>query len=529
MRFYGNTIQLTFLHFFGIIEVRKQPNLKRGGNVMRNRRAQVSLFDTYKEVTESYENNKPKLFRQLDELIEWETFIPARFFGAFHQKMGRPRVYSLVSFLKMLVLQRIFGYTEDSQLLLTLRHSSEMRDFCELKKVPDAAKITRFKQEFIVYIEEVFDTLVEQTEPICRQMDKELADCLVFDTTGIESYVAENNPKFLNGKLSQAKAFAKKNPGYDPYKGVYSLMPDTALANSNVKRQYINGHFCNAQKAGILTNGLGIVRDIALFDEDFKNAHPEMPVDKREDDPSLDKEIGDAKALLPILTDFRSSHPSLHYSTFLGDAAFDSYDLYSALLGSYGFQRAVIPLNLRNSAKALSADVNESGVPLCPADKTPMLFAGPCGGKNRSKRLKFVCPKSKVVPAEKGTTRKCFCDVQPLHMVAAFTSILMLTNVFTLVLFVTQRSGTDFMPREPLLNVPSIPSRMFLGLMEEKPLILPQQKQIFFLLALLNFSVCFSLHSFMTCLLLGKFASLLSNFLLQVYIKLAPRALLLFT
>lgn len=208
---------------------------------MRNRRAQVSLFDTYKEVTESYENNKPKLFRQLDELIEWETFIPARFFGAFHQKMGRPRVYSLVSFLKMLVLQRIFGYTEDSQLLLTLRHSSEMRDFCELKKVPDAAKITRFKQEFIVYIEEVFDTLVEQTEPICRQMDKELADCLVFDTTGIESYVSENNPKFLNGKLSQAKAFAKKNPGYDPYKGVYSLMPDTALANSNVKRQYING------------------------------------------------------------------------------------------------------------------------------------------------------------------------------------------------------------------------------------------------------------------------------------------------
>ena len=377
---------------------------------MRNKRAQVSLFDTYKEVTESYENNKPKLFRQLDELIEWETFIPARFFGAFHQKMGRPRVYSLVSFLKMLVLQRIFGYTEDSQLLLTLRHSSEMRDFCELKKVPDAAKITRFKQEFIVYIEEVFDTLVEQTEAICRQMDKELADCLVFDTTGIESYVAENNPKFLNGKLSQAKAFAKKNPGYDPYKGVYSLMPDTALANSNVKRQYINGHFCYAQKAGILTNGLGIVRDIALFDEDFKNAHPEMPVDKREDDPSLDKEIGDAKALLPILTDFRSSHPSLHYSTFLGDAAFDSYDLYSALLGSYGFQRAVIPLNLRNSAKALSADVNESGVPLCPADKTPMLFAGPCGGKNRSKRLKFVCPKSKVVPAEKGTTRKCFCD-----------------------------------------------------------------------------------------------------------------------
>lgn len=92
---------------------------------MRNKRAQVSLFDTYKEVNDSYENNKPKLFRLLDELIDWEAVIPQRFFSAFYQRMGRPRVCSLVSFLKMLVLQRIFGYTEDSQLLLTLRHSSE--------------------------------------------------------------------------------------------------------------------------------------------------------------------------------------------------------------------------------------------------------------------------------------------------------------------------------------------------------------------------------------------------------------------
>ena len=377
---------------------------------MRNKRAQVSLFDTYKEVADSYENNKPKLFRLLDERIDWEEMIPSRFFSAFYQRMGRPRAYSLVSFLKMLVLQRIFGYTEDSQLLLTLRHSSEMRDFCELTKVPDAAKITRFKQEFGIYIEEIFDVLVDRTEPICRRMDAELADCLVFDTTGIESYVAENNPKFLNGKLTQAKAFAKKSPGFDPYKVVYSLMPDTALANSNVKRQYINGHFCYAQKVGILTNGLGIVRHIDLFDEDFKASHPKMPVDKREDDPSLDKEIGDSKALLPVLDDFRKAHPSLKFSTFLGDGAFDSYDIYRALLGPYGFQRAAIPLNPRNSSKAPSADLNEAGVPLCPRDKTPMRLNGSCAGKNRSKRFKFVCPKSKVLQTQNGATRKCFCE-----------------------------------------------------------------------------------------------------------------------
>lgn len=376
---------------------------------MRSKAAQVSLFDTYKNVADSYETDKPRLFSLLDELIDWDALIPQRFFSAFYQAMGRPRVYGLVSFLKMLVLQRIFGYTADSQLLVTLRHSMEMRDFCELKKVPDAAKLTRFKQEFQPYIEEIFERLVELTEPICRQMDAELADCLVFDTTGIESHVAENNPKFLNGKLSQAKAFAKKNPGYDPYRGVYALMPDAALANGNVKRQYINGHFCYAQKVGILTNALGIVRHIALFDEAFKTSHPEMPVDKRENDPSADKEISDSKALLPVLDDFQEAHPSLRYSTFLGDAAFDSYDIYGALLGDYGFQRAAIPLNQRNAGPK-STELSEDGIPLCPKDKTPLLFKGSCSGKNRSKRFKFVCPKSKVVQTEKGATRRCFCD-----------------------------------------------------------------------------------------------------------------------
>lgn len=63
------------------------------------------------------------------------------------------------------------------------------------------------------------------TEPVCRAMDAELANCLIFDTTGIESYVAENNSKFMTSKLRQAKALAKLTPGFDPYKGVYTLLP----------------------------------------------------------------------------------------------------------------------------------------------------------------------------------------------------------------------------------------------------------------------------------------------------------------
>jgi hypothetical protein len=377
---------------------------------MRKKYTQMSLLDTYKDVAASLEEDKPKLFRMLDEHIEWDEIIPARFYTAFYQRAGRPRKYPLEGFLKSLVLQRVFGYINDSLLLVTLRHSKEMRDFCGFRKVPDAAKVTRFKQDFLPYIAEVFERLVDITEPICRAMDEELADSLIFDTTGIEGHVAENNPKFMTSKLRQAKAIAKSDPSFDPYKGVYSLLPDCAGANSAVKQQYINGHFCYAQKAGILVNGLGIVRHIDLFDEDFKAAHPEIIVEKRSDNPDLDKEIGDAKALLPVLHDFRTSHPSLTYATFMGDSAFDSYDLYGALLGEYGFSRAIIPMNPRNSTGAPNAELNDSGIPLCPADRMPMTYRGFCGGKNRSKRIKFICPKSEVVRSAHGTTYICRCE-----------------------------------------------------------------------------------------------------------------------
>ena len=258
---------------------------------MRNKYAQMSLMDIYHDVAASLEEDKPKLFRMLDEHIDWDALIPARFYMAFYQRIGRPREYPLEGFIKSFLLQRIFGYTDDSQLLVTLRHSKEMRDFCGLRKVPDAAKLTRFKQDFLPYIAELFERWVDITESICRTMDAELADSLIFDTTGIESYVAENNPKFFHSKLNQAKAFAKANPEVNPYKAVYGLLPDHAIANPAVRQQYVNGHFCYAQKAGVLTNGLGIIHHIALFDEDFKAKHTEMLAEKRSDNPALTRKL----------------------------------------------------------------------------------------------------------------------------------------------------------------------------------------------------------------------------------------------
>ena len=373
---------------------------------MRSNYEQMSLWDTYKGVENALENDKPLLFGLLDEHIDWDEIISPGFYHAFYKRFGRAREYHLESFLRMLLVQRVFHFTEDSQLLNVLRCCREMRDFCGLHKVPDASKLTRFKQDFCRWLAQVFQRLVELTEPICREMDAALADMLNFDLTGIESYVTENNPKFLMLKEKQAQSYAKVNPDFDAEKGRHAFMPQAAESNSEVKYQYINGHFCYAQRAAVLTNGLGIIRHLDLLDQDFRLRHPELPTEKRTKDPKVDKEIGDSAALRPVLQDFRAAHPNLRYSTFAGDAAFDSYDNYRFLLKEYGFEKAVIPINPRNGAPPGDENFNEQGAPICTKSKQPFSYAGICRGKHRSMRLKFVCPGSK----KRRNTRVCTCQ-----------------------------------------------------------------------------------------------------------------------
>jgi hypothetical protein len=376
---------------------------------MRKNKLQMSLLDTYNDVCQTKDENKSEFLSLLKEHINLRELIPAEFYWAFYRFIGRPREYTLESFIWFFILQKSIGIYEDSTLLNVLRMSSELREFCgyyDVDDVPDASKITRFKQDFVGYIEKVFDNFVEITEPICRELDEKKADYLIYDPTGIEANVAENNPKFLNAKLIQAKKLSKSNPDLKPHLLAYSMMPETSSANPFVKQQYINGHFCYAHKAGILTNGLGIVRGISFFDEDFKRRHPEV-VSKKTDNPELDKEIGDSTSLKPVLSDFFETHPSFSYKTFMGDSAFDKYDHYAMLRDEFHFDRVAIPLNPRNTSTAHS-DFDTNGTPVCPIDGTPFIFLGNSGGINRSQRFKWVCHKSEKIP--KSSNRICTCD-----------------------------------------------------------------------------------------------------------------------
>ena len=341
----------------------------------------------------------------LKEQIKLSDYIPHEFRKAFYADTGRPRGVTIESFLWFCVLQSFTG-VNDKTLLFFVKICAELRQFCGFDSIPDSDKFTLFRQNFVEYIAMVFEKFVAATEPICRKLDPKKSGYLIYDPTGVEAYVKENNPKFLNSKINQAKKAATKNPEINAHALAYSTMPDTAEANPFVKQQYINGHFCYAHKEGIISNGLGIVRHISFFDEQFKRKHPEV-VSQKTDNPDLDKEIGDSTSLKPVLSDFFETHPHFRdtYHTFLGDSSFDKYDTYKILRDDFHFQRMCIPLNPRNSMSA-HTHFDDNGTPLCPIDKTPFTFQGVCRGKNRSERFKFCCHKS--VPVAK--SKSCSCE-----------------------------------------------------------------------------------------------------------------------
>lgn len=240
---------------------------------------------------------------------------------------------------------------------------------------------------------------------------------VLFDTSGIEAWVTENNPKYANTIIKQLKAFKKAkglDDSYDPYKAAYGSMPSHAAANPAIQQMYINGHFCYAYKFGLVTNGLGIVRDITFYNKEFLAAHPDIIVEKKSDSPDEDKSLSDSKALIPVLKDFFQKHPQMNPKAFLGDAAFDSIEIYRYLLQEAPFDKAFIPLNGRLSLEDSDCPLNEDGIPCCPRDPSlPMKREGSrshlrCGLPT----MKFVCPrmKWKYDKATKKSRRICECE-----------------------------------------------------------------------------------------------------------------------
>ena len=378
---------------------------------------QLTLAKVFEDCQNKFDNDKYQFLSLLDEAINLDEIVPVSFVSHFHARTGRPRKHQLYPMLKALLLQRIFSIPTDTLLIVFLKYSQELRDFCGFDVVPDGSKFTRFKQDFLADLQSMFDHLVDLTEPICQKLNPALAGMTIFDTSGIEAWVTENNPKYANRIIKQLKVFKKSHnldDSYDPYKAAYGSMPTHAAANPAIQQMYINGHFCYAYKFGIVTNGLGIVRDISFYNKDFLTAHPDIIVEKKSDSPDEDKSLADSKALLPVLIDFFQKHPLIEPKTFLGDAAFDTIEIYKSLFEDIGFRKAFIPLRVKLSMEGTDYTVNENGIPCCPHDSSlPMKREGSKSHlRSKLPTMKFVCPKMKweYNPADKSKHRVCHCD-----------------------------------------------------------------------------------------------------------------------
>lgn len=378
---------------------------------------QLSLTDIFEDCKNFFESDKPHFLTLLEKHIDLDKIIPTSFYKHYYASTGRNRKYPLNAMLWALIIQRLFSIPTDSLLLIFLHYSRHLREFCGFTKVPDASKITRFKQDFLLDLQSVFDNLVNITEPICQDINDNLASMLLFDTSGIEAYVTENNPKYANRIIKQLKSYAKANnfdDSYDPYKAAYASMPTSAAANQEVKQQYVNGHFCYAYKFGIMTNGLGIVRSIDFYNKDYLDSHPDISVEKKSKSPDEDKSLADSKALIPTLKDFKERNPMISPKIFLGDAAFDTIEIYKSLFEDFKFQKVFIPLKVKLSLDNVDYTFNENGIPCCPHDSSlPMRREGSKSHlRSNLPTLKFVCPKMKweYNSKDKSKRRVCHCD-----------------------------------------------------------------------------------------------------------------------
>jgi len=388
---------------------------------------QLSVADIFTDCQNKFEDDKPAFLALLESYIDLDEIVPVTFRNHFYASTGRTRKYPLYALLWALIIQRIFSIPTDQLLLTFLHYSKPLREFCGFTKVPDASKITRFKQDFLNDLQTVFDNLVDLTEPICQAIDSAKADMTIFDSSGIEAFVTENNPKYADRIIRQLKVYVKSknyDKSYDPYKAAYGAMPSHASANPEIKQLYVNGHFCYVFKFGIITNGLGIIRHISFYNQDFFKQHPEIVVNKKSDSPDEDKSVHDARLLIPTLQDFFKKHPLIYPKTFLGDSAFDATNLYKELLtgNTFGydnsgnglhFSKAYIPLNSRSHLENNDYSINADGIPCCPHD--PQLPMKPEGNTSHLRcglpTFKFVCPKMKWTKQPDGKWKRCcYCE-----------------------------------------------------------------------------------------------------------------------
>ena len=271
--------------------------------------------------------------------------------------------------------------------------------------IPAESAINKFKITFENELRLFFENLTLPVMDIFDEYDASLPNSSpdkgkskieIYDTTGLKPKVKENNPKFLQSEIKKQSSYKKhlesqgKGKNFNVYAAAYKNMPKQANANKAIRLGYANGHFAYFYKYGKVTNGFGIPLHLHFFDEGFYNHLP-----NEFDTVEEQKYTYDNASLFPVLSAFHNRVGHKRFSTFLGDSEFDSYDNFG-FLHELGFEKVLIPLNDRNTpTDNTPIPLNADRSPCCPKYPSKTFISdGTCKGKNRSFRLKFVCPES---------------------------------------------------------------------------------------------------------------------------------------
>ena len=317
--------------------------------------------------------------------FEIQRLLPGSWISNFYKRFGRNHDYSLSSYVSALLIQKLFSIPMDSLLLLLLKVSKELRTFCGLDdKVFHKSMLSRFKSSFADDIENFFHTLVDLTEPICHKLDNDAAKALIIDTTGIEVYVKENNPKFFNSIVKRLETYYKSrgmdSSLTDTYKAAWVQMPKQSESNPEASLQYVNGHFTYALKGALMCNASGIIRHMEFCDSFTKTSTDS-------NDPEEAKYLSDQAIFKPALDNFFEKHPTFDYDYIIGDSGFDS----STNNNHAYYEHHLIPLisiNPRHSDPSRPQPSMVDGRFTCPKDPTlPLMFDCEIRGENRTPRL----------------------------------------------------------------------------------------------------------------------------------------------
>jgi hypothetical protein len=88
------------------------------------------VADVFENCQEILVSDKPQFLSSLETHIDLDELISISFRNHFYASTGRSRKYPLNVMLRALIIQHIFSISTDSLLLVFLKYSKDLREFC---------------------------------------------------------------------------------------------------------------------------------------------------------------------------------------------------------------------------------------------------------------------------------------------------------------------------------------------------------------------------------------------------------------